>query len=65
MRVIFKIEYTPNSINLWTRVRDDLKKRGNIEVKGSNFNLLGDYTEKRMLRAVQRTHDERLDTTGL
>lgn len=65
MKIICKIEHTPNSINLWTRIRGNLKKRGKIDAKGCNFNLLGDFSEKRMLLFVENTHDERFNTSGL
>lgn len=65
MKIICNIERTPNSVNLWTRIRSNLKKRGKIDAKGCNFNLLGDFTEKKMLSFVENTHDERFDTSGL
>ena len=64
-KIICKIEHTPNSINLWTRIRKNLKKRGKIDAKGCNFNLLGDFTEKKMLTFVENTHDERFNTSKL
>ena len=65
MRIIKKIEYTPNSINLWTRIRDDLRCQRNIEGRSCSFNLLGDFTEVEMLDYVEEKHNERLHTTNV
>ena len=65
MRIITKIKYTPNSINLWTRIRTKLKKKKKIRVNGCQFNLLGDFSIDQLVEYVKRTHNERLNTENV
>jgi len=65
MEIIKKIKYTPNSINLWTRIRDELRQRGKIEGPGCKFNLINNFSESRMIRCVETIHDERLNIENM
>ena len=62
MKIIKKINYTPNSINLWTRIRNNLKKRNKISGTGCKFNLCDDFSERRLIKYIEKIHNERLDT---
>jgi len=65
MRIIKKIDYTPNSINLWTRIRDDLRNQRKISGTSRSFNLIGNFTQSDMLAYVEDKHNERLRTTNI
>jgi len=65
MEIIKKIKYTPNSINLWTRIRDKLRLHRKIEGPGCKFNLINNFSETRMIRYVEKIHDERLNTKNI
>lgn len=57
--ILKEIKYTPNSMNLWGRIR---KKVGtDIVIKGSRFNRVHGYTEGKLLRTIERIHSERYD----
>jgi len=64
MTVVFEIYYSPNSVNLWNRIK---KKLGNkkIEYSGSNFNLKKNYTERMLIKDIKNIHNERLDTDNI
>lgn len=65
MKVIMRIPYSPNSINLWLRIKQNLGKgkgKGKkIIYNGCKFNLKDGYTEKRLIRDIKKIHNERLD----
>ena len=55
MKVIKIIEYTPNSINLWVRIRKRLHECDKINGKGCGFNIIGDFTEKKNARIYPKS----------
>lgn len=61
MEVIFEIAYSPNSMNLWTRIKQQLGtgKRKKLRIDNCKFNLRKKYTEKGMIEDIQAIHDER------
>lgn len=65
MKVILKITYSPNSVNLWLRVKKKLGKgKGKdrkISYNGCKFNLKNKYSEKKLIRDITKIHNERLD----
>lgn len=58
---IFEVQYNPNSINLWIRVRDKLRGEGKICVTNSDCGLLGDYKEEDFINDINKINDERYD----
>ena len=58
MDILLEIKYTPNSMNLWDRIKKKLNKK-KIEVSGSRFKRLVGYPERRMIREIQNIHAER------
>ena len=60
MAILTEIKYTPNSMNLWGRIRKDMG--GNrIQVSGSRFKRMIGYSERRMIRDIQRINDQKYD----
>ncbi|AVL94489.1 putative KilA-N domain-containing protein [Moumouvirus australiensis] len=64
MEIILKICHSPNSMNLWNRIKTKLGKK-KIIYSGCNFNLEDDYTENKLVRDIKRIHNERLDTDDI
>jgi hypothetical protein len=64
MEVLTQITFSPNSINLWIRIKKQLGsgRKRKISVAGSKFNLVGDYTEDEMIEDIKTFHHERFDT---
>jgi hypothetical protein len=64
MEILLRITYTPNSMNLWTRVKNELSKGKNkkIDVVHCNFNLHNGYTERKLISRIKQIHRERFDT---
>ena len=60
MDILLEIKYTPNSMNLWGRIKKELNRK-KIAVTGSRFKRLVGYSEKRMIREIQKIHDERFE----
>ena len=60
MEILLEIKYTPNSMNLWGRIKKELNGK-KIAVTGSRFKRLVGYSEKRMIREIQKIHDERFE----
>ena len=58
MDILLEIKYTPNSMNLWGRIKKELNRK-KIDVIWSRFKRLVEYSEKRMIREIQKIHDER------
>ncbi len=57
--VILKmIDYNPNCINLWNRVRDNLKEEGKITCTGSEF-IITNSTEEQLKKDIDRIHNSR------
>ncbi len=63
MKILLNITYSPNSVNLFKRIKEKL--RGKIEFDKCRFNLCGRYTEKRLLEDIKKIHDKRFDTKNL
>ncbi len=63
MEVLLSIDYSPNSINLFKRIKESLI--GKIEFDKCRFNLCKGYTEERLLNDIKRIHDKRLNTKKL
>ena len=63
MKVIMKILYSPNSINLWMRIKSKLSKGKNKKIICSNskFNLRKKYTQKQLMADIHEIHNERLN----
>jgi hypothetical protein len=62
MRVILKIYYSPNSINLWIRVKNALKKKYITDIRGCKFNINSDYTKHMLINDIKKIHAERFNT---
>ena len=63
MEVLMKISYSPNSINLFKRVKEELE--GKIKISGCSFNLKSGFTESKLLKTIERIHNERLNTDDI
>ena len=63
MNVLMKISYSPNSINLWARIKNKLGSDKNKKIIFNNckFNLKKKYTEEEMINDIKDIHDERLN----
>ena len=61
MKVIMIVHYSPNSMNLWTRIKQELIKKKKIDVANCKFNLSDGYSKKKLIRDIQRIHNERFD----
>jgi hypothetical protein len=59
VRVLMSIQYNPNSVNLWVRIKTDL--RGRIEFHANLFKLIGNYTEDELIQDVHRINNEKYD----
>ena len=58
MEVLMKISYSPNSINL-------LKSQGKIKISGCSFNLRSGFPESKLLKTIERIHNERLNADDI
>ena len=63
MEILLKLSYSPNSINLFKRVKDGLSKK--IEFSKCSFNLKKGFTEKKLLQRIREIHNERLNTNDI
>jgi hypothetical protein len=61
--VLMRLGYSPNSINLFKRIKLALREK--ITSNKCSFNLNDRYTEKQMIRDIKKIHDERLATDDL
>jgi hypothetical protein len=63
MKVVMKINYSPNSMNLWNRIKKKLGsgKNKKINIDNCKFNLMKKYTEKTLIDDVKDLHNERLN----
>lgn len=63
MKVIFKINYSPNSIHLWNIIKERLASgsKKKIDLSGCKFNLVDGYTKKELIKNINNIHNERLD----
>jgi len=56
---LLRIEYNPNSINLWDRVKNGLYKK--IRTSGCSFTLRTNYTEKKLIKDIKKVNEEKYD----
>ena len=63
MKIIMKISYSPNSMNLWTRIKSKLGSGKNKKIIYDNckFNLKKHYDEESLINDIQKIHNERLN----
>jgi hypothetical protein len=64
MEIIMKINYSPNAMNLWNRVKTKLG-RNKIIVSGCKFNLEDKYSENKLIRDIKNIHNERLNVDDI
>lgn len=57
--VLVQIDYNPNSINLWDRIRTTLKK--NIKCRLNAFGLVGDFTEEQLIEQINDINEEKFN----
>jgi|SRR5579872_881155 len=64
MEILCEIAYSPNSMNLWNRIKDQLGKgkKRKLTIDHCKFNLRKKYTEEEMIDDIQAIHDERFDS---
>jgi KilA-N domain/Protein of unknown function (DUF3627) len=62
-KILLEIDYSPNSINLFKRMKDQLKKK--IEFYNCDFDLKKKYTEEMLIRDINKIHNERLNTNDV
>jgi len=67
MEVLSEITYSPNSINLWNRIKDQLGsgRKKKLFIDNCKFNLRDGYEEEDLISDIQNIHDERFDTEGI
>ena len=60
---IMKIMYSPNSINLWHRIKNSLGSGRNkkIIISGCKFSLCKKYTKNQLMKDIIEIHNERLN----
>ena len=58
-KTLLKIDYNPNSINLWDRIKEQLK--GKIKVNICQLGLMKGYTEKILLKDIKELNEERYE----
>ncbi|HSA76206.1 MAG TPA: KilA-N domain-containing protein [Nitrosarchaeum sp.] len=59
--VVLHINYTPNAINLFSRVKDRLSEEKKIKYKGNDIKLRGKYTEDEFIEEMRSIHNERFE----
>lgn len=57
-KVILKINNIPNSVNLWNRLKTDLKKKGECQYNRNEINLIS-ITEDQFIEKIKEVYDER------
>lgn len=62
-KIILKLDYAPNSVNLQNRVKEYLK--GKIIWKMNSFDLAEDYTEEDLVEDIKYVHSQRFDKDTL
>ena len=62
-KILLTIQYSPNSMNLWTRIKKCLAYGQNkkIQVDGCGFNRMKHYSEKQLIKDIRDIHNERFD----
>ena len=58
-KILINIEYNPNSINMWDRVRASLKRK--IRCRLNNFGLKGEYSEDQLIADIDDINEEKFD----
>ncbi len=61
MKITLQIDENPNSMNLWMRIKNELDEHFESCIH-RNFSLYSDYTEKQLIKDIQRIYDERFNT---
>jgi hypothetical protein len=64
MEIIMKINYSPDAMNLWNRIKTKLG-RNKIIVSSCKFNLEDKYSENKLIRDIKNIHDERLNVEDI
>ena len=59
MKILLRLDYSPNSMNLWHRIRDALDDK--IDCNRCKFNLKDDYTEDELIEDIMEIHNERFN----
>jgi hypothetical protein len=62
-KLIYKLNYTPNSCDLWLRVKKELKQQNKIDCRGasSNFDLTNDFTKENLITLIRAKNREKYD----
>ena len=58
-RILINIEYNPNGINLWDRIKAKLKSK--IRIRVNYYGLRNNYTEEQMINDINELNDEKYD----
>ncbi|BCS83770.1 hypothetical protein QLL95_gp0353 [Cotonvirus japonicus] len=64
MEIILRINYSPNSMSLWNRIKTKLGKN-KITYSGCNFNIADKYSENKLIKDIKDIHNERLETDDI
>lgn len=56
-KILLNIDYNPNTINLWDRIKEKLK--GRIKVNRCLLRLLNDYTQTELIKDIEDINNER------
>ncbi|HSA76086.1 MAG TPA: KilA-N domain-containing protein [Nitrosarchaeum sp.] len=59
--VILHINYTPNAINLFSRIKSKLSEDKKLKYKGNDITLRKNYTEEEFISDLRSIHNERFD----
>lgn len=57
--ILIEIQYNPNSINLWDRIKENLHDK--MRFKLNNFGLKRNYTEEEMIKDINDINEEKLE----
>jgi hypothetical protein len=62
-KLIYKLNYTPNSCDLWLRVKKELKQQNKINCRGasSNFDLTNGFTKDNLINLIRAKNREKYD----
>lgn len=58
LEVVLKIDYTPNSMILYRRIRNEISAK--ITISGNYIGLEGKYTEKQLIKDIMNIHNARM-----
>lgn len=64
MQIVLKLTYSPNSMNLWTRIKGKLGfgRKRKLDISHCKFNLRGKYSEDDLINDVKEIHNERFNS---